>query len=108
MPLVTLSLEAGHTREQKRQLADAVYEGLRGAIHIPENDRLVAVREHAVGDLLADQDTWAWRGAGIRFCGDHAATWTAGGEETGAVPRDCPANERDRPGVGRGPADRAA
>ena len=67
MPLVTLSVEAGRTREQKRQLADAVYEGLRGAIQIPENDRFVTVREHAVGDLLADPDTWAWRGAGIRF-----------------------------------------
>ena len=54
MPLITLSLEAGHTREQKRQLADAVYEALRAAIHIPENDRFVAIREHAAGDLVAD------------------------------------------------------
>lgn len=54
MPLVTLSLEAGHTREQKRQLADAVYEALRATIQIPENDRFVAVREHATGDLVAD------------------------------------------------------
>ena len=54
MPLVTLSLEAGHTGEQKRQLADAVYEALRAAISIPENDRFVAIREHAPGDLVAD------------------------------------------------------
>ena len=54
MPLVTLSLEAGRTREQKRQLADAVYEALRAAIQIPENDRFVAVREHAAGELIAD------------------------------------------------------
>ena len=54
MPLVTLSLETGRTREQKRQLADAVYEALRAAIQIPENDRFVAVREHAAGDLIAD------------------------------------------------------
>jgi len=54
VPLVTLSLETGRTREQKRQLADAVYEALRAAIQIPENDRFVAVREHAAGDLIAD------------------------------------------------------
>jgi phenylpyruvate tautomerase PptA (4-oxalocrotonate tautomerase family) len=54
VPLVTLSLETGRTREQKRKLADAVYEALRAAIQIPENDRFVAVREHAAGDLIAD------------------------------------------------------
>jgi phenylpyruvate tautomerase PptA (4-oxalocrotonate tautomerase family) len=54
LPLVTLSLEAGRTREEKRQLADAVYEAMRAAIQIPENDRFVAIREHAAGDLVAD------------------------------------------------------
>jgi 4-oxalocrotonate tautomerase len=54
LPLVTLSLEAGRTREQKHQLADAVHEALRTAIQIPENDRFVAIREHAAGDLIAD------------------------------------------------------
>jgi phenylpyruvate tautomerase PptA (4-oxalocrotonate tautomerase family) len=54
LPLVTLSLEAGHTGAQKRQLADAVYEALRAAIQIPENDRFVAIREHAAEDLIAD------------------------------------------------------
>ena len=54
MPLVTLSLEAGRTGAQKRQLADAVYEALRGAIQIPENDRFVAIREHAAEDMVAD------------------------------------------------------
>ena len=54
MPLVTLSLESGRTPAQKRQLADAVYEALRAGIQIPENDRFVALREHAAGDLVAD------------------------------------------------------
>jgi 4-oxalocrotonate tautomerase len=54
LPLITLSLEAGRTREQKCLLADAVYEALRTAIQIPENDRFVAIREHAAGDLVAD------------------------------------------------------
>jgi 4-oxalocrotonate tautomerase len=54
LPLITLSVEAGRTREQKRQLADAVYEALRAAVQIPENDRFVAIREYAVGDLVAD------------------------------------------------------
>lgn len=56
MPLITLSLEAGRSPDQKRQLADAVYEALRAAIQIPENDRFVAIREHAAGDLIADPD----------------------------------------------------
>ena len=54
MPLITLSLEAGRSPSQKRQLADAVYEALRSAIQIPENDRFVAIREHLAGDLIAD------------------------------------------------------
>jgi 4-oxalocrotonate tautomerase len=54
LPLITISLETGRTREEKHQLADAVYEALRAAIQIPENDRFVAVREHAAGDLIAD------------------------------------------------------
>jgi hypothetical protein len=56
LPLVTLSLEARRTRERKHQLADAVYEALRAAIHFPENDRSLAIREHAAGDLIADSD----------------------------------------------------
>jgi 4-oxalocrotonate tautomerase len=54
LPLFTLSLEAGRTREEKRQLADAVYDAMRAAIQIPDNDRFVAIREHAAGDLVAD------------------------------------------------------
>jgi 4-oxalocrotonate tautomerase len=54
LPLVILSLESGCTSAQKRQLADAVYEALRAGIQIPENDRFVAIREHAPGDLIAD------------------------------------------------------
>jgi 4-oxalocrotonate tautomerase len=56
LPLVTLSLETGRTPEQRRQLADAVYEAMRAAIQIPENDRFVAIREHAAGDLIADPE----------------------------------------------------
>jgi 4-oxalocrotonate tautomerase len=54
LPLVTLSLESGRTPAQRRQLADAVYEALRAGIQIPENDRFVAIREYAAGDLIAD------------------------------------------------------
>ena len=54
MPLITLSLEAGRSRDQKHQMAEAVYEALRAAIQIPENDHFVAIREHAPGDLIAD------------------------------------------------------
>jgi 4-oxalocrotonate tautomerase len=54
LPLVTLSLESGRTPAQRRQLADAVHEALRAGIQIPENDRFVAIREYAAGDLIAD------------------------------------------------------
>jgi 4-oxalocrotonate tautomerase len=54
LPLITLSLEAGRSPDQKHQLAAAVYEALRSAIQIPENDRFVAIREHLSGDLIAD------------------------------------------------------
>jgi 4-oxalocrotonate tautomerase len=66
LPLVTLSLEAGRTRKQKRQLADAVYEAPRAGIQIPENDRLVGIREHAAGDLVADP---GYLGAGRAMSG---------------------------------------
>jgi 4-oxalocrotonate tautomerase len=56
LPLITLSLEAGHSRNEKQQLANAVYEALRATIQIPENDRFVSIREHAAGDLIADSD----------------------------------------------------
>jgi 4-oxalocrotonate tautomerase len=54
LPLITLSLETGRSRDEKLRLADAVYEALRSAIQIPENDRFVAIREYATGDLIAD------------------------------------------------------
>lgn len=56
MPFVILSLEAGRTPAQRRQLADAVYEAMRAGIQIPENDRFVAIREYAAGDLIADPE----------------------------------------------------
>ena len=65
MPLITLSIEAGRTREQKCLLADAIYEALRAAVQIPENDRFVAIREHAAGDLIADPG-YLQRGGAIR------------------------------------------
>jgi 4-oxalocrotonate tautomerase len=50
LPPITFSPEAGRSPSQKRQLADAVYEALRSAIQIPENDRFVAIREHLIAD----------------------------------------------------------
>lgn len=54
LPLITLSLETGRTLAEKHALANAVYEALRSAIQIPENDRFIAIREHAAGELIAD------------------------------------------------------
>jgi 4-oxalocrotonate tautomerase len=54
MPLVRISLKSGRTREEKHALANAVYEAMRETINIPENDRFVAISEHAEDALIAD------------------------------------------------------
>jgi len=54
MPLVRVSITTGRTREEKRAIADAIYEAMRQTINIPENDRFIAISEHADGDLIAD------------------------------------------------------
>lgn len=54
MPLVRVSLKAGHTHEEKQAIANAIYEAMRQAINIPENDRFIAISEHADDSLIAD------------------------------------------------------
>jgi phenylpyruvate tautomerase PptA (4-oxalocrotonate tautomerase family) len=56
MPLVRLSIQRGRTPEQKRAIADAVYEAMREAINIPENDRFILVDEKAPEDVFMDSN----------------------------------------------------
>jgi len=56
MPLVRITLKEGHSSEQCRAIADGVYDSLREAIKIPENDRFQVILEQAGDKLIADKN----------------------------------------------------
>ena len=55
MPLVRITLKEGHSVEKRRAIADGVYDALREAIKIPENDRFQVILEQASERLIADK-----------------------------------------------------
>jgi phenylpyruvate tautomerase PptA (4-oxalocrotonate tautomerase family) len=55
MPLVRIDLRRGKPREYRQALADGVYEAMREAIGIPENDRFIFVSEHDADNLSYDR-----------------------------------------------------
>ena len=55
MPLVRIELKRGKTADYRRALADGVYEAMREAIGIPENDRFIVVSEHDADNLSYDR-----------------------------------------------------
>jgi len=55
MPLVRIELRRGKPPEYRRALADGVYEAMREAINIPENDRFIIVSEHDASNLSYDR-----------------------------------------------------
>lgn len=55
MPLVRIDLRRGKPREYRQTLADGVYEAMREAIGIPENDRFILVSEHDADNLSYDR-----------------------------------------------------
>ena len=55
MPLVRIELKRGKTADYRRALADGVYEAMREAIGIPENDRFILVSEHDADNLSYDR-----------------------------------------------------
>jgi phenylpyruvate tautomerase PptA (4-oxalocrotonate tautomerase family) len=55
MPLVRIDLRRGKPREYRQALADGVYEAMREAIGIPENDRFILVSEHDADNLSYDR-----------------------------------------------------
>jgi phenylpyruvate tautomerase PptA (4-oxalocrotonate tautomerase family) len=54
MPLVRVSIKTGRTSNEKRAIADSIYEAMRQTINIPENDRFVVISEHADDGLISD------------------------------------------------------
>jgi phenylpyruvate tautomerase PptA (4-oxalocrotonate tautomerase family) len=47
-------MQNSRTRDEKRTIANSIYEAMRETIHIPENDRFVVFSEHPDGGLIAD------------------------------------------------------
>lgn len=52
MPLVRISLMKGHSGAQKAAMANAVYESLREAFNVPEDDKFVVVHEHDKSEFV--------------------------------------------------------
>jgi 4-oxalocrotonate tautomerase len=55
MPLVHVSLQPGRTPDQKKAIANAVYQAMRETINIPENDRFVLLDERKAEDAIIDE-----------------------------------------------------
>lgn len=55
MPLVRIELLRGKPPEYRRALADGVYEAMRDALGIPENDRFIIIAEHDRDNLSYDR-----------------------------------------------------
>jgi 4-oxalocrotonate tautomerase len=53
MPLVRIDLRRGKSGEFKRMLSTEIYEAMREAFNVPENDRFTVINEH-------DQDNFAF------------------------------------------------
>jgi phenylpyruvate tautomerase PptA (4-oxalocrotonate tautomerase family) len=56
MPLVRIDLVTGKSREYQEQVGEVVYQSLRGAFNIPENDRFQIITEHPVEQMPFDRD----------------------------------------------------
>jgi phenylpyruvate tautomerase PptA (4-oxalocrotonate tautomerase family) len=54
MPLVRISISDKMVAERRKKLPQAVYDAMRSAISIPENDLFVVLTAHAEGELVAD------------------------------------------------------
>lgn len=54
MPLVRIDVPKGKTPEQRRVIADVIYDAMLSTLNVPQNDRFQIVSEHESGDLLID------------------------------------------------------
>jgi len=56
MPLVRIELQRGKPAEYRRTLAEQVYEAMRDAIKIPENDKFVVITERDPDNFIYDRN----------------------------------------------------
>jgi 4-oxalocrotonate tautomerase len=54
MPLVRISIYESTSSNQRKAIADAVYEAMRQTIGIPEGDRFIVVSSHSEDELFVD------------------------------------------------------
>jgi 4-oxalocrotonate tautomerase len=54
MPFVRIDLPKGKSAEQKRAIADVVYDALLATVKVPANDRFQVITEHDPDGLLID------------------------------------------------------
>jgi len=55
MPLVRIDLRRGKSGEFKRTLTTEIYEAMREAFNVPENDRFMVINEHDEDDFAFDR-----------------------------------------------------
>ena len=51
MPLVRVSLRQGKSASYKRAIGDGIYQAMREAFNVPEEDRFVVISEHAESEF---------------------------------------------------------
>ena len=56
MPLVRISLHAGHYPEQKAKIGDCVYRAMVETLNVPPNDRFQIITEHDAEGLIYDPE----------------------------------------------------
>lgn len=54
MPLVRIDLRKGKTADYRRTIGDVVYDAMREALNVPENDRFQVIAEHDAENLICD------------------------------------------------------
>lgn len=54
MPLVRIDMLKGKTPEQRRIIADVIYDAMISTLNVPQNDRFQIISEHQSGELLID------------------------------------------------------
>lgn len=54
MPLVRIDMLKGKTPEQRRIIADVIYDAMISTLDVPQNDRFQIISEHQSGELLID------------------------------------------------------
>ena len=54
MPLVRIDMPMGKSPEQRRIMADVVYDAMIATLNVPQNDRFQIISERASHDLIID------------------------------------------------------